>query len=331
MEYTKIRLLRVLDILRETDEDHPFTANQIVHQLELYGIIAERKAVLRDVAALQDYGFDILLHADNKLGYYLAHREFEDWELKILMDAAAGASFLTDENSRKLAEKICNLASDDSRKTLRSVTPLSSQIKNGDTTTKNSIDLLLTAIRKKKQVGFQYTYTGSDLKKHMRFEGHEYPVSPYALIWRQDKYFLVGSYGSYNKLSYYRLDRIRNLRVTDNPIVPAESFLGPNPGLRIQEFVDHNLFNFSGEVTHLRLVIDETRADLLVDTFGENFTVENRAEGKLTVRTTVSNGWGLMAWLMQHGDCVQILEPQSVREEFIQFLNSVRSKYEAGK
>lgn len=328
MENTKIRLLRVMDILRETDEDHPYTANQIVHQLELYGINAERKAVLRDIVALQDYGFDILLHDDNKLGYYLAHREFEDWELKILMDAAAGANFLTIENCRKLSEKISNLASTDGRKTLRSVTPLSSQIKNGDTTTKNSIDLLLTAIRKKKQVGFQYVYTGSDLKKHLRFEGHEYPVSPYVLIWRQDKYFLVGSYGKYNQLSYYRLDRIRNLRVTDVPIVPPESFLGPNPELRIQEFVDHNLFNFSGDVVHLRLLVDAKMTDLLLDTFGTNFKIEKETEGKLIVRTTVSSGWGLMAWLLQHGDCAQILEPKNVREEFIQFLDSVRKEYQ---
>lgn len=184
---SKLKLLRVLDILRETDEEHPYTTNQIVQQLSLYGIDAERKSVLRDIATLQDYGYDILLHADNKLGYYLASREFEDWELKILMDAAAGASFLTPENSAQLAEKISKLSSKNGQKSLQAITPITTKVKMGDPTTKNAIDLMLRAIRTKKKVGFHYTYTGSDLKKHYRYNGHGYPISPYALIWRQDK------------------------------------------------------------------------------------------------------------------------------------------------
>ena len=119
MEITKIKLLRVLEILRETDEDHPYTANEIIAKLKLYGLDAERKAVLRDIAALQDYGYDIVLHSDNKRGYFMASREFEDWELKVLMDAAVGASFLTEENSRQLAEKLSALSSGSGRKTLR--------------------------------------------------------------------------------------------------------------------------------------------------------------------------------------------------------------------
>ena len=152
---SKVKLLRVLDILRETDETNPYTANEIVKQLSLYGIEAERKSVLRDIATLQDYGYDILLHPDNKRGYYMASREFEDWELKILMDAAVSANFLTQDNSRRLADKISSLASRNGQKALRTVTPLPSQIKHGDPTTKNAIDLLLKAIREKKMVRFQ--------------------------------------------------------------------------------------------------------------------------------------------------------------------------------
>ena len=215
MENTKLKLLRILDILNETDEDHPRTANEIISQLALYGIAAERKSVLRDIASLQDYGYDILLHSDNKRGYFLASRSFEDWELKILMDAAASASFLTPENASQLVDKLSALSSSDGRKTLRSATPIPSQVKTGDPTTKNSISVLLEAIRKKKKVGFQYTYTAEDLEKHFRFEGHEYPVSPYALIWRMERYYLVGCYGKYKSLSYYRLDRIRNLHILD--------------------------------------------------------------------------------------------------------------------
>ena len=171
MEQTKLRLLRVLSILQETDEDHPITANQIVHQLSLYGMQAERKAVLRDLAALQEFGYDILLHEDNKLGYFLASREFEEWELKVMMDAVAGAGFLTSENSESLCKRIASLAGKEGQAALRSATPVFSNVKNGDSTTKNAIDQLLTAIRRKKKVGFRYVFTGNDMEKHLRYDG----------------------------------------------------------------------------------------------------------------------------------------------------------------
>ena len=327
MEKTKTKLLRVLDILRETDEEHPYTANQIIQQLALYGIEAERKSVLRDIATLQDYGYDILLHADNKRGYYLASREFEDWELKILMDAALGASFLTAENSESLAKKISTLSSKDGQKTLRTVTPVASTVKNGDPSTKIAVDLLLQAIRKKKQVGFLYIYTGDDLEKHFRFDGREYPVSPYALIWRQDKYYLIGSYGSYNKLSYYRLDRIRSLRLLDETVVPMEEFLGANASQQLREFVERNIYNYGGKTIRLRLSVDADMVDVLVDSFGNNFSVISRNEKKVIVTVSVSDGWGLNTWLLQHGDCVQILEPQSIREQVIGLLDTIRDNY----
>lgn len=327
MEITKIKLLRVLEILRETDEDHPYTANEIIAKLKLYGLDAERKSVLRDIAALQDNGYDIVLHSDNKRGYFMASREFEDWELKVLMDAAVGASFLTEENSRRLAEKLSALSSGSGRKTLRAVTPLASTVKNGDPTTKNNIDVLLTAIRRKKQVVFQYIYTGPDLKKHLRFDGREYPISPYALIWRNDRYYLVGKYGDYDTLSYYRLERIRNIRVSEKSAVDPERFLGKNADLRIKEFVERNLNNYSGETTAVLLKIEEERIDLLLDTFGPDFRIESRSDGELTVRVTVNDGWGLTAWLLEHGDCVQIIEPAVIREEVIHYLDLIRKKY----
>lgn len=116
MEKNKLKLLHTLNILSATDEMHPVTTAQILQRLNLQGIDAERKSVLRDIAALIDFGYDILLHQDNKLGYYMASREFEDWELKVLMDAAMGASFLTEENRQNLADKISSLSSLDGKR-----------------------------------------------------------------------------------------------------------------------------------------------------------------------------------------------------------------------
>lgn len=328
MELTKIRLLRMLEIFRETDEDHPYTAHQLKEKLMLYGIEAERKAILRDVAALQECGHEILLHADNKRGYYLAAREFEDWELKVLMDAAVGASFLTEENSKKLADKLCALSSKEGQKTLKGATPILSDVKNGSPTTKNAIDLILTAIRRKRMISFQYLYTDENMEKKLSYDGMRYSVSPYALIWRQDKYYLIGSHKKYQTLSYYRLDRIRNADITEESTLPKEEILGQNADWKLRDYINRNLFNYSGDETHVKLAVDRNMMWVIEDAFGEQYELLSLNETKAIVNVTVSDGWGLNNWLLQHGDSIQVLEPQTVRNQVIALLNQIQKRYE---
>lgn len=328
MELTKICLLRMLEIFRETDEDHPYTAHQLKEKLMLYGIEAERKAILRDVAALQECGHEILLHADNKRGYYLAAREFEDWELKVLMDAAVGASFLTEENSKKLADKLCALSSKEGQKTLKGATPILSDVKNGSPTTKNAIDLILKAIRRKRMISFQYLYTDENLEKKLSYDGMRYSVSPYALIWRQDKYYLIGSHKKYQTLSYYRLDRIRNADITEESILPKEEILGQNADWKLRDYINRNLFNYSGDETRVKLAVDRNMMWVIEDAFGEQYELLSLNETKAIVNVTVSDGWGLNNWLLQHGDSIQVLEPQTVRNQVIALLNQIQKRYE---
>lgn len=328
METTKIRLLRMLEILRETDEDHPYTAHQLKEKLSLYGIDAERKAILRDIAALQECGYEILLHADNKRGYYLAAREFEDWELKVLMDAAVGANFLTEENSKKLVNKLSALSSKEGQKMLKGATPILSHVKNGNPTTKNAIDLIITAIRRKRMISFQYLYTDENLEKKLSYDGMRYSVSPYALIWRQDKYYLIGSHKKYQTLSYYRLDRIKNAEITEEPILPKEEILGQNADWKLRDFVNRNLLNYSGATTCVTLAVDRNMMGIVEDAFGDQYETVSLNETQARIRVTVSDGWGLNNWLLQHGDSVQVLGPQAVRDQVIALLNQIQKRYE---
>ena len=122
MGQNTVRTLRVLEIMKETDEEHPLTSSGILDKLEnLYGITAERKAVGRDIEDLNYCGYSIVPHGDSKRGWYLEH-PFEDWELKILMDAVQSAKFLDRADTDRLSEKLRSLASADSRRTLALMT-----------------------------------------------------------------------------------------------------------------------------------------------------------------------------------------------------------------
>ena len=59
-----------------------------------------------------------------------------------------------------------------------------------------------------------------------------------------------------------------------------------------------------------------------------SYGFEMAEDGKLTVRVKVNDGWGLTEWLLQHGDCVEIIEPQEIRENVIENLERILTKYQ---
>ncbi|MBQ6466902.1 MAG: WYL domain-containing protein [Clostridia bacterium] len=327
MDNNRTRLLRVMDIMRGTDEENPITVNRIVEKLSSFGIKAERKAVNRDISALIDYGWDILLHEDNKKGFYLASREFEDWELKVLTDAVMGASFLTKKNSEALAKKLRSFAGTDTAKALRIVTPVESDVKTGDVTTKNNIDILFRAIKLSKKVRFKYIYTGPDMEKHFKYLDNPRDVSPYVLLWRQDKYYLIGNFGAEKPLSYYRLDRIRALSITEEPVFPLKSLVGPNPDMFISDFVSKNIYNKSGKYINVKLRAANEMVDTLIDFFGPDIKIAKDSENTFTTRIKVSESEGFYQWLLHYGEKIQVLEPESVRNKTIDIINKLLNNY----
>lgn len=311
MEKNKLKLLHILDILKETDENCPITANRIVTRLHANGIDAERKSVLRDIAALIDYGYDIVLHSDNKLGYYLASRDFEDWELKFLCDAVSSARFLSSADREELIERICGLSSRSGEKILRSENAANPHYNNDYPNVKYSIDRIFTAISEKKIITFRYVFTDSDLKKKMKRGALLYSVSPYSLYFRSGNYYLIGCTDGHDNLCRYRLDRMREVEISEQNARPAEEILGANPKEKIGEYIRDTLYNFSGKKITLKLIAEPFALDDVIDFFGDNLRVA-KADDKLlvTVRTTESEG--LIRWLMQYSFEVTAAAPQSV-------------------
>lgn len=328
MGATKEKLLYVLDILKETDEQHPLTTAQIIEKLKPYSIEPERKSVLRDIEVLKDHGYDVELSEDNKLGFYLGEREFEDWELKVLIDAVQSAKFLPQADTDKLVEKLCSLSSAAGARTLRLMT-IPADAKRGDSSTKRAIDAVLTAIRKHRKVHFDYVFTDDDLRERPKHPEGTKPVSPYALIWRKDKYYLIGNYSDDATLSYYRLDRIRSPEILEEePARSLQDILGGNAEYKLREFVRKNVYNKKGESVMLRLRVLSNGADTVMDSFGDDVRVRKNEDGTLNAVVSVSDSEGLYTWLLHHGREVTVLEPERVRTEMKRRLEAMLMNYE---
>lgn len=325
MEKNKQKLLCVLDIIKGTDYSHPITANNIIKSLRLYGIEAERKSVLRDIAALTEYGYDIVLHSDNKLGYYLANRDFEEWELKVLCDAVSSSRFLTKSQTENLIEKIIALSSKAEKKTLKSQNIIKWRNKAKNSSVKYNIDRVMTAIRENKTISFRYLYTDIDLEEKPRRNGFVYTISPYVLYWRTDRYYLIGCTDSHNNLSCYRLDRIKNLEI-GSQARSAQEILGSNAELKISEYVQSTLNNFSGEKIMLELIADSCQLNDILDFFGNDIRVKTCGDKlSVTIRTTESEG--LYRWLMEFAHSIKATAPASVVNKIKQRIQSAIENY----
>lgn len=313
MGQNTVRTLRVLELMKDTDEDHPITAALILEKLDsLYGISAERKAVGRDIEDLNYCGYNIRLHDDNKRGWYMEH-PFEDWELKVLMDAAQSAKFLDRKSTDTISEKLRSLASADSRRTL-GLMAVPADSKRGDNTTKYVISNVLQAMRSHKKIQFDYVYTDDRKRTVPKHPDGTKPVSPYALVWRKDKYYLIGTYDG-ETASYYRLDRIRNINICDEPAVPLTEIFGSNAEQKLKTFVKKNIYNKKGEEIRLELELTTNSVDTVLDSFGDEVRVINNEDGTLSAFVTVTDSEGLYTWLMHHARECAVIEPAHVRNE----------------
>jgi len=327
MAESKLKLLRVLDILNLTDEAHPLTANQIADRLKAFDIDAERRSVCRDITTLCDAGYDIELSADNKKGYFMASRTFEDWELKIMIDAVIGAKFLTPSATEKIIKKITDLTGEESRKTLKRTTLFDMSSSRGrNSSVSINIDTVLKAIRQGLKIRFQYTYTEADMSTGFRKSGKSYILSPYTLVWHNERYYVIGNYEKYDNLGAYRLDRMKNAEITKEPAREAEKLLGANSDLKIMEYVRESMYEYGGEKIHLTLEFEKPYIDDIADYFGKDTRIKKSGD-KYRATVEVLNGDGLYYWLLQYGLHVRVISPESVIEELKKSLKTMLKEY----
>ncbi|MEG2298185.1 MAG: WYL domain-containing protein, partial [Anaerovoracaceae bacterium] len=224
----KKAFLHIIDILKNTDEDHPITANRICESLYSdYNIQLERRSVGRDLRLLMETGADIVFCQDNKLGCYMASHQFEDWEIKVLVDAVAQAKFLRHSVSVSLISRLLETTSEYKKIAIKDATVDMVHSKTKNKLTQVNIDVLLEAINRGKKVSFQYCFLNENLDLVPRKDGREYLVNPYQLMWNKDTYYLICNYEGYSNLSYYRLDKIKGVVILDDmEIKGPEQLLG---------------------------------------------------------------------------------------------------------
>lgn len=310
----KNRLLLLERIfLQETDEKHPLSLKELQVKLLANDIKAERKTLYSDFECLSYMGIEILRDEHDR--YYTESRLFETAELKLLSDAVASSRFLSEKKSSALIGKLASLAGKGSAHELNRGLRVSGKAKTENEAVLYNVDALHCAIRENRQITFRYFDWTVQKKKQYRKNGGEYLASPWALLWDDEKYYLLAYDASAGALKNYRVDKMERIRQTESRREGEEAFAASG----IETYSERLFGMFHGKEETVILRADQSLAGVMIDRFGaDTVFLQEETTFRTAVRVAVSGNF--YGWVFSFGGRVKILSPSHVREEFESYL-----------
>lgn len=315
-ERTKEKLMTFLNILqRETDETHHLGMPELLTLMEQAEAKIERKSIYRYVEILQEQGWDILRDND---GYYLASREFELAELKLLADAIQCSKFITEKKSYELIGKLEMLTSRHQAAELHRQLHLVGRTKTTNEQIYYNIDALYSAIRQNCEITFHYLEWHSDGKRYRKDK--EYRASPYGLCWDSENYYLVAHTEDRGK-THYRVDKMAEIRLLDSPRQHPELY----KDLNMAQYAKQVFGMYQGEPKNVRLSFPEELADSAVDKFGSDVMMIPQGDGTFTLSAPVAVSPVFFSWVFSFGGRVKILGPDDVARKYIEMCRKAQN------
>ena len=313
MASSKIKTLLVFKYLNDySDESHPLSTKDLIEMLEKDGITCERKSIYADVKTLNQLGFNIMTTLSPKRGYFMATRQFELPQVRLLVDAVSSAAFITPKKTSDLISKLEGLVSKNQAADLISQVYIDSNTKCNNEEIYYVIDKLHDAIINKYKVSFQYRRRNIDKKNKKSYVNKEFKVSPYALIWKDDHYYLVCNNEKYDNLMNLRLDRIRKISPIDEPVRPISQVSDYENEFDVADYTSKMFNMFSGYNASVTLICNLNLREEIMDRFGAKIplTAVDSDHFQTTIDAAVSEG--LVTWIMNFGNKIKVEGPQEL-------------------
>ena len=309
-------------LLEETDEQNPLSMPQIISKLATYGVQAERKSIYSDIQLLRHYGVDVETQRGKEFGYFVAERQFELPELKLLVDAVQSSRFITKKKSEELIRKLSSLTSNEQAKMLRRQVYVADRAKTLNETIYYSIDQIHYAVNEHKKISFKYFDYDVDRKQVFRKQGNLYTVTPITLCWSDDKYYLITYNPQYNGFTHYRVDRMSSVTALDEP---GDKF--DKSSFNIGEYAKRVFGMYSGEVVKARLSFDNSHVNTVFDHFGKDVKMIGTSEGWFDIFVEVSISPVFLAWMFMFGEKAVIKEPEVLVNAMKELIEKNQKQY----
>lgn len=327
----KQKLLYVLKYFMEnTDENHGVTVADIIAYLDSFSISAERKSIYDDIKTLIDFGVDICSTKTKTVQYYVASRDFEMYELKLLVDAVQSSKFISHKKSNELIKKLENLTSEFEAKKLQRQVVVSNRVKTLNEKVKYNIDSIHEAINEGNKISFyyfQWEISGDNSQKIIkkrRNDGEHYVVSPWALSWDDENYYLIAYDSKARMIKHYRVDKMESVQILKNEKRDGKSAFSK---IDMAAYSKQVFTMFGGELTDVKIRFDNSLCGVVVDRFSKNVFVSLNDDGTFDLSTKVVLSPTFYGWLFSFKDKAKLISPQSAKDEFVSFINDIIKNY----
>lgn len=325
----KAKLLYLARILsQQTDQEHPMTIARMMDLLQAQGVdVRDRKSLYDDLETLRVFGMDIEKQREGRsVGYYVAGREFELPELKLLVDAVQSSRFITHNKTNQLIRKVESLASVHQARQLQRQVYVTRRIKAMNESIYYTVDALHEAIDSSKQIRFHYFEWAlgrgrERVEKRLRRGGGWYQVSPFSLVWDNENYYLVAFETESGTVRHYRVDKMQNLTVTDLPREGLPENFDP------AAYAGSLFGMYNGVQETVKLRFENSLIGVVADRFGREVFLSPDGDSHFTVTTKVAVSPQFLSWVFSFGSQAQILSPEPVRNQFLQLLYETEANY----
>ena len=319
----KLKILYIRDYLeKNSHEDQPVRASELIYMLEHdHNILCERKTIYSDIEALKDFGMDIVSIPGKNGGYYLASRNFELPEVKLLINAVQSSRYLTEKKSKELIEKLCDQCSIQDAGLVRRDVRVSGRVKSMNESIYYNIDAIQDAISQGKQISFRYFDWGIDGQRHYREK--TYSASPYGLCQDSENCYLL-AWSQRHGITSYRIDRMSHIQILPENRIPCPELTGA----AFNEHANRLFQMYSGEIVNVKMQFEKDFANVVIDRFGKDTMLIPEPDGihfNFTVPVALSPMF--FSWLIGFGDKARILYPQKAIDACKELCREVLTQY----
>lgn len=322
----KLKLLYLMKMLLEkSDEKHALSIREMIDGLAAHDISAERKSIYGDLEALRTFGLDIVQSKGKTTGYYVASRDFELPELKLLVDSVQSSKFITHRKTLALIKKIEGLASVYDARLLQRQVYVRNRVKSMNESVYYNVDEISNAITGDRMIRFKYFELDINKQRRYRHNGKAYEISPFALMWDDENYYMLGFDAAAKKMKHYRVDKMIGIESGDGERRGKEIF----SGMDMSAYSKQVFGMFTGSEQAVKLRFEKHLVGAVIDRFGKDTMLIPDGEEHFTVTVSVVVSPQFYAWLFGFGPEAEIMSPESVRREMADRASDVADMYNA--
>ena len=354
----RLNFIYIVYVLRQfTDELHPMNIAEITRQVNKeFAQISERNIFMSsdtvsrtldtyvDGGGIPDedpldpftpLGFHIecLREQGKKLYYY--KNDFDDAEIRILIDSVKTCSYLAAEDVVNIVQKLINLQP----KTFENYRHYREdcEVRDENSLLIQNVDFFNEIIRNKSCA--RITYCNYDWnRKLVPREGYPRVIRPVSMMWSNGFYYLLAYSEKYQNTVNYRMDRITEVEEipvansdTQDDMNPAHyrlrhpvMFSGRMERIKIlcrdsgRNYIMNVIMDYFGKLAKVRIAADE-----VVLKYTGRASSEFREEGIIWLEVTVeASVEGVEMWASQYCEDCLIISPESARERLLQKLQN---------